>query len=63
MTQVRDFNKGDRVRHKQIKTEGTVVRYFRPTWWANGMVFWRGWDPLDPDRIDWTWDFAMEHVR
>jgi hypothetical protein len=55
----RAFNRGDRVRHNQGCGEGIVVRYFKPSKWEHGMVFWKGWNPFQPERIDWTWDFAM----
>lgn len=59
----RPFNKNDRCRHRQGFGEGTVVRYYKPTSWRHGVVIWKGWDSFNPERIDWTWDFAMEKVE
>lgn len=57
------FKPGDKVRHKLIRSwTGTVVRYHKASHWRNGKVFWKGWDMYDPERIDWTWDFAMEKI-
>ena len=65
MTERRAFNPGDRCMHKQMGRDfaGTVVRYFKPTRWKEGMVFWKGHNPFNPERVDWTWDFAMVNLE
>lgn len=62
------FKKGDLVYHAQMSSLRGVVAFVGPprplehaddTKTTARRVFWKGWDPFDPDRIDWTWDFAM----
>lgn len=60
----RAFNKGDKVAHKQLPSlwKGEVVRYYKPSSWEHGVIIWKGHDPFNPDKIDWTWDFAMDKL-
>lgn len=58
------FNIGDKVRHKQMALVGEVVGLSKEINYPNHgparKVYWKGWNVLDPDQVDWTWDFAME---
>ena len=67
------FFAGDKVRHKLCPAwTGEVVRV-GPEVMLEGrphennpgparQIYWKGWDPFDPEKVDWTWDFAMEGI-
>ncbi len=59
------FAVGDKVRHKQLPgCVGEVVRVGKevdyPGVGPARKVYWRGWNPYNTDKVDWTWDFALE---
>lgn len=64
MSELPKFYIGDKVRHKLIGYVGEVVgvgkeeRY--PQHGPARKIYWKGWNAYDPERVDWTWDFALE---
>lgn len=60
------FFVGDKVRHKQLKESmtGEVVKVGKevnyPGVGPARKIYYKGWDPFDPEKVEWTWDFCME---
>lgn len=47
------------MRHAQVSIlKGTVVKVDGP-FEGHFQVVWKGWDPFDKEREDWTWDWAI----
>jgi hypothetical protein len=58
------FYVGDKVRHKQIALTGEVVGIGKeveyPGHGPARKIYWKGFNPFNPEQVDWTWDFCME---
>lgn len=66
MASLPKFYVGDKVRHKHVPSlTGEVVGYSKEILWPGETVparkvYWKGWDFIDANKVDWTWDFALE---
>jgi len=63
----RPFKKGDVVYHKQMPSMEGTVSYLKGPIDYDGrpsyQVYWKGWNPFNPEQQDYTWDFALELVQ